>query len=49
MPPETENDEAVMTLVAAALQRAPEEREAYLRGACQDSDAPFDIIWQRVC
>jgi hypothetical protein len=28
MQPETENDEVVMTLVAAALEHAPAEREA---------------------
>ena len=49
MPPETENDEVVMTLIAATLQKSPGEREAYLRGACQDSNAPFETIWQRVC
>jgi serine/threonine protein kinase/Flp pilus assembly protein TadD len=45
---EAENDEVVMTLVAAALQRVPAEREAYLRSACQDSDTLFEATWQRV-
>jgi len=48
MQTETENDEVVMTLVAAALERAPPEREAYLRSACQDSDTLFEATWQRV-
>jgi len=48
VPTEPENDEVVMTLVAAALERAPAEREAYLRSACQDSDTLFEATWQRV-
>src|SRR5215510_10032488 len=48
MPAEAENDEVVMTLVAAALERAPADREAYLRSACQDSDTLFEATWQRV-
>ncbi len=48
MPNASDNDELVMTLVAGALERAPAEREAYLRGACQGSDALFETIWQRV-
>ena len=48
MPAETENDELVMTLVAATLEHQPAEREAYLRSACEHSDALFDAIWQRV-
>ena len=48
MPAEIENDELVMTLVAATLEHKPAEREAYLRSACEHSDALFDAIWQRV-
>jgi serine/threonine protein kinase len=48
MPDETENDDLVMTLVAAVLERAPGEREGYLRAACQGSDTLFETIWQRV-
>jgi serine/threonine-protein kinase len=48
MPDETQNDELVMTLVAAALERAPAEREAYLRATCQGSDTLFETMRQRV-
>jgi eukaryotic-like serine/threonine-protein kinase len=48
MPANTENDELVMTLVAKTLEHKPAEREAYLRGACAESTALFDTIWQRV-
>src|SRR6266851_5104929 len=48
MPAEIESDELVMTLVAATLEHKPAEREAYLRSACEHSDALFDAIWQRV-
>jgi hypothetical protein len=33
-----EQDERVMTVVAAALRLRPEEREAYIRGACNGDD-----------
>ena len=48
MPANTENDDLVMTLVARTLEHKPAEREAYLRGACADSAALFDTIWERV-
>src|SRR5882724_6498563 len=42
------NDESTMTLVAQALGRPPEEREAYLRSACADDTALFDQAWNYV-
>jgi serine/threonine-protein kinase len=48
MPDATDHDDLVMTLVAAALARAPAERDAYLRAACHGSETLFDTIAQRV-
>jgi eukaryotic-like serine/threonine-protein kinase len=38
VPNKAQDDELVMSLVELALARAPEEREAYLRSACDDPD-----------
>src|SRR5258708_37236576 len=37
-----------MTLLEAALERSEEEREAYLREACQQDDSLFKQVWTRV-
>src|SRR5579864_9767693 len=42
------DDESTMTLVDQALDRPPEEREAYLRSACGNDLNMFNAVWRYV-
>ncbi|HYI92292.1 MAG TPA: tetratricopeptide repeat protein [Bryobacteraceae bacterium] len=48
MPRTAGNDELVMRLVENALATPPEEREAFLRRACEGDTALFDQTWTYV-
>jgi eukaryotic-like serine/threonine-protein kinase len=47
MQAKSHDDDLVMSLVDLALARAADEREAYLRNACDDSEL-FDQVWKYV-
>jgi hypothetical protein len=45
---QAQDDDLVMSLVDRALSQEPEEREAYVRGACASDAELFDQVWDYV-
>jgi serine/threonine protein kinase len=48
MPAKSNDDDLVMTLVDLALACQVDEREAYLRSACEEDPELFDQVWKYV-
>jgi len=48
MPVKSHDDDLVMSLVDLALARHADEREVYLRNACEDDPELFDQVWKYV-